>query len=110
MFYFQAPGRLSHGSLAEGWGKFSRYVEVGDDQLAVRQVDIFENGEILRYDREHQWDNYGMLIGLKFSRKPKWAAFFPGAEVISKDDFETVWRSAQSSPLWGLQVESSRKR
>ena len=41
----QAPGRLWHGSLTEGWGGISRYVEVGDDQLAVRQVDIFENSE-----------------------------------------------------------------
>ena len=43
-----------------------------------------------------------MLIGLKFSRKPKWATFFPGAEIISKDHFERVWWSAQrSSTLWG---------
>jgi hypothetical protein len=110
MFYFQVPGRLWHGSLTEGWGGISRYVEVGDDQLAVRQVDIFENGRVLRYDREHRWDDYGILMGVRFSRKPKWAAFFPGAEIISKDDFERVWRSAQSSAMWGLQVASSRKR
>ena len=83
MFYFKAPGRLMHGSLAAGWGKITRYLEVGDDQLPVRQVDVFENGGVLRYDRFHQWDDYGRLIGLRFSRKPKWAKFFPGVETPS---------------------------
>jgi hypothetical protein len=110
MFHFKAPGRLMQESLARDWGGTTHYLEVGDDQRAVRQVDVYDNGNVLRYDRFHQWDGYGMLLDLKFSRKPKWAAFFPGAEMISGDDFERVWRSAQSSPLWGLQVASSRKR
>src|SRR4051794_6036431 len=110
MFHFRAPGRLIRESPAREWGGITRYLEVGDDQLVVRQVDVYENGNVLRYDRFHQWDGYGMLLGLKFSRKPKWAAFFPGAEIISGDAFERVWRSAQSSPQWGLQVASSRKR
>lgn len=107
MFYVKAPGRLMQRSLAAGWGSVSRYLEVGDDQRAVRQVDVFENGNILRYDRYHERDDYGMLVGLRFSRKTKWAKFFPGAEMISGDDFEKVWRPAQSSPLWGLQIASS---
>ena len=40
-------------------------MEVGDDQLAVRQVDVFESSRVLRYDRDHKCDDYGMLIGLK---------------------------------------------
>jgi hypothetical protein len=87
------------GSLAADWGGISRYVEVGDDQWAVRQVDVFDNGNVLRYDRSHRRDAYSMLLGLRFSRKPKWVVFFPGAEDISRDDFEKVWRSPQSSPL-----------
>ena len=109
MFWFRASGRW-RGSLAQGWGEISRYVEVGDDQLAVRQVDVFENGQVLRYGREHKWDDYGMLIGLKFSRKPKGARFFPDAELISEDDFERVWRLAEASVIWQLQVASRRMR
>jgi hypothetical protein len=110
MLYFKAPGRFNRSPLTEGWGEISKYIEVGDDRRAVRQVDVFDNGNVLRYDRSHEWDGYGMLVGLKFSRKPKWAAFFPGAEMISGNDFERVWRSAQSSPLWAVQVAGSRKR
>ncbi len=110
MFYFRASGRHWQGSLAQGWGEISRYVEVGDDQLAVRQVDVFENGNVLRYDRGHERDEYGRLLGLKFSRKPKWAKFFPDATPISEDDFERVWRSAEPSVNRQVQVASRRMR
>ena len=100
MWYFKAPGRLMQASLAADWGRITRYLEVADDQHAVRQVDVFENGNLLRYDRSHPRDEYGFLMALKFSRKPKWALFFPGAEMISDDQFEKVWRSAQWSPFW----------
>jgi hypothetical protein len=109
MMHIRAPGRrLVQGSPVFDWGDFICYLEVADDQFTVRQVDVFENGNILRYDRSHWCDVYGMLLGLRFSRKPKWAVFFPGAEVISAADFEKVWRTARRSPLWELQVNSSR--
>jgi len=73
-------------------------------------VDFFENGNVLRYDRQHTWDDYGMLIGVRFSRKPKWAKFFPGAEMISEDDFERAWRSALQSDSWQVQVGTRRIR
>ena len=96
MFHFKAPGRLMQESLARNWGGITQYLEVGDDQRAVRQVNIYDNGNVLRYDRFHQWDDSAMLLGLKFSRNRRWAAFFPGAEMISGDDFERVWRSARN--------------
>jgi hypothetical protein len=108
MLYFKAPGRLMRDRLSADWGNFTWFVEVGDDQRAIRQVNVFDNGNVLHYDRSHNWDDYGMLLGLKFSRKPKWSKFFPGAELISADDFERVWRLAQSSRLWSLQLSASR--
>ena len=107
--YFKAPGRRIHKDfVTTDWGEFERYVEVADDQFATRQVEVFENGSVLRYDRTHWCDDYGMLSGLKFSRKPKWSVFFPGAEEITGDEFEKVWRTAQRSDLWKKQVGSSR--
>jgi hypothetical protein len=92
------------GSLAEGWGGVSCYLEVGDDQLAVRQIDVFENENVLRYDRYHDWEDYGMLIGIRFSRKPKWAKFFPSAELISENDLARVWRSTELSDFCSFKV------
>src|SRR5436309_3438992 len=99
MFYFKAPGRLMQGSNAVAWGRITSYLEIGHDQRAVRQLDVFENGNILRYDRLHNWDDYGVLVGLKFSRKQKWAKFFPGAEMVAQEDFDRVWRAAERSNI-----------
>jgi hypothetical protein len=72
-------------------------VEVGDDQIAVRHLCGFENDNVLRYNRQHTWDDYGMLVGMKFSRKPKWAKVFPGVEKGAERDFARVWRDQDST-------------
>jgi hypothetical protein len=105
MFHFKAPGRVMRESDAADWGRFSWYIEVADDQFATRQVDLFENGNILRYDRSHRRDRFGFLLALRFSRKPKWAKSFPGSELISETEFERVWRLALSSDSWRIQSE-----
>jgi hypothetical protein len=48
-----------------------------------------------------------MLLGLRFSHKPKWAEFFPDAELIDLAEFDRVWRKAQRSSLWEQQAASS---
>ena len=36
---------------AAGWGRFAIFLEIGEDLRPVRQVDVFENGNTLSYDR-----------------------------------------------------------
>ena len=59
MFYVQAPRLRSFmpGALAADWGPRTWYIEVGDDQKAVRFVEKFKNGDCLRYDRIHWCDD-----------------------------------------------------
>ncbi len=109
MLYLKAPGFcLRRDFLASEWGEFVRYMEVADNQYAVRQIEVFDNGNVLRYDRAHWCDDFGQLLGLRFSRKPKWAVFFPGAESICAAEFERVWRRARHSALWEEQLARSR--
>jgi hypothetical protein len=109
MLYFKAPGTCIRQDFASSeWGEFVRYVEVADDQYATRQVEVYTSGQVLRYDRAHWCDDFGILLGYRFSRKPKWAVGFPGAEVIDPVDFERIWRGAQKSPQRGEQAARSR--
>ena len=102
MLYFKAPGHcLRQDSLAVGWGECVRYLEIADDQYVVRQVEVFDNKNVLRYDRSHWCDGFGQLLGRRFSRKPKWAVGFPGAEIIEPTEFERVWRGSTVGTVEG---------
>jgi hypothetical protein len=56
-------------------------------QYAVRQVEVFENGNVLRFDRSTGAMRSGSSWGLGFSRQPKWAVFFPGGGTIEAAEF-----------------------
>lgn len=109
MFHFFASGSCTHQDLLSAdWGPFTRYVEVSEDQFVTRQVHVFPNGNVLRYDRKHWADDFGMLLGLRFSFQPKWRRGFHNVKMISAAEFEKVWKMAKSSNLWNLQLEHSR--
>jgi hypothetical protein len=100
MRYFKERGRcLRHESLAAGWGECVRFVEIGDDRHALRQVEVYRDGRMLRYDRSHWCDKFGQLFGCLFSHKQKAIYGRVGAEVIESKEFERAWREALGSPM-----------
>ncbi|HEX5472591.1 MAG TPA: hypothetical protein VFW73_11930 [Lacipirellulaceae bacterium] len=109
MLHFKAHGRCAQRWFASAaWGRPVCYVEVAVDQRATRLVQVFDNGNILSYDRTHWCDDFGQLLGLRFSRKPKWRVFFPDAELIDLAEFERVWSAALQAPLHKEQLARSR--
>jgi len=106
--YFKQLGRpLRRDSLTAVWGECLRYVEIGDDRYATRQIEDYGEGRVLRYDRSHWCDRFGQLFGCLFSSKPKAIASRVGAEVIEAQEFERVWRAAIQSLVWPQQVDQS---
>ncbi|MDZ4687066.1 MAG: hypothetical protein SH850_18470 [Planctomycetaceae bacterium] len=93
---------------SEDWGPYLVLLEI-DDQRAMRQVNIHESGQVLRYDRSHWCDDYGHMAAGKFSRKPKAASLGQG-EFIDAAEFEQQWKLALKSPLWTEQLLDSRER
>ena len=93
------------GRLAASWGKFTRFLEVGPDRYATRQVDVFENGHALRYDRIHYIDEYGALADLRYTAK--WQRWWPNSERIDQSEFERIWAGAASNMASLLQEKSS---
>ena len=89
MRYFKERGRcLRRDSLAANWGECTRYVEIGDDRYAVRQVEVYNKGRVLRYERSHWCDRFGQLSGCLFSEKQKAIDGRLTAEVIDTKEFE----------------------
>jgi hypothetical protein len=92
---------------AAAWGRFTRYLEIGEDLRAVRQVDVFENGNMLSYDRGHWVDAFGMLAEGRINRNRRqwlWGQF----EEIDARAFERVWVAARASRTWHQQVETAQ--
>lgn len=92
---------------AAHWGQFTRYIEIGEDVRAVRQVDVFENGSLLCYDRAHWLDDFGMLADARINRNRKderWGH----SEEIEATEFESAWTVARASPLWRQQVATAQ--
>ncbi|MBH8573947.1 hypothetical protein I8752_13130 [Nostocaceae cyanobacterium CENA369] len=77
----------SLGGEYDAWGTSTYFMEVGADLCPVRQIEVYENGNVLFYDSSHFADNYGMLCD-----KPL------GEEDIqefgiTKAEFEQVWNT-----------------
>jgi hypothetical protein len=89
------------------WGTFTRYLEIGSDRYVTRQVDWFENGYALRYDREHYVDEFGMLGNLRYTGR--WKRWWPQSESIEAGAFERIWADAAATAAASLQVLSTER-
>ncbi len=98
--------RQSYGTpqLSDAWGGFEYYIEI-EDQLVTRQVNVFENGEILRYTRDHWCDDYGTMFIGKYSLKQKAGR---GCRVITENEFNRLWRRSRESPNWENQQRTAK--
>lgn len=91
------------------WGTFCRYLEIGDDLFAVRQVDIYSNGNCLWYDREHWIDEFGELGCQRHSPRAvsqsqqRWTII-----EVSAAEFEAVWNTSQVAPNQPQQYDASK--
>lgn len=88
------------------WGQFTRYVEVGEDLFCVRHVDVFDNGNVLSYDREPWVDAYGMLGEARVNRN-RTALRWGKVEEIVAEEFERIWARALRHPLRKQQIASA---
>jgi hypothetical protein len=78
------------------WGRFTRYMELGDDAFALRQVDEYENGHLTGYDRKHWTDQFGTLADFRYGRT--WVKHWGEPNTIDRAEFEAKWNAAATSP------------
>ncbi|WP_066376867.1 MULTISPECIES: hypothetical protein [unclassified Anabaena] len=80
----------SLGGDFDAWGTSTYFLEVmavGKDLYATRQIEVYENGNVLSYDNQHCADNYGMLCDKPLERKDLQEF------GITQAEFEAVWNN-----------------
>jgi hypothetical protein len=85
MKYYKRNWGESRGDEFDFWGTSLWYFECGEDGYVLRQMEVYSNGNVLKYHKNYLEDKYGCL-----SETPLDAEEFAGFE-ITKDEFERVW-------------------
>jgi hypothetical protein len=80
----------ARGDEFDGWGHSVWYFEVHDGGYPIRQIEVYDDGPVLRYGPGHQEDRYGCLGYASLDdAEEDWSRF-----VITREAFERVWNSA----------------
>jgi len=87
MHYFKRHWDESRGDKHNDWGTSVWYFETESDMWPTRQIEVYANGTVLHYDKEHTEDSFGDLSEVALN-----AAEFAPFE-ISRTEFEQVWSS-----------------
>ena len=86
MNYFKRHWDETTGEEAtDKWGTSTYFFETDNENYPKRQIQVFENGKALKYDREHHDDYYGGLSDqpLEFEEMEPFK--------IDKSEFENIW-------------------
>lgn len=92
MKYFKAEyaeGRQKHTD----WGSVIVYYETTDDFAPSRQVEIFQNGNSLKYDTSNDTNQFGVLQvnGLKLAQS--------NGKPVDKGEFDQFWNIAPKTGM-----------
>lgn len=88
-FYRRARNEL-RGDAYDVWGTATYYFWVLDG-VVEQQVEVYENGTILAYDRYHTEDDYGFMTGEALEPAEEWDGY--------RVDIETYQREVEGQPF-----------
>lgn len=85
MRYFKRKWNETRGDEYSSWGFSMWLFETDINGLPIRQIEIYDNGRILKYDKNKPFDNFGQLGQHELDLKE-----FSDFE-ISKEEFNITW-------------------
>lgn len=85
--------RCNESLIDNSWGFSSWYNEFDEDFYALRQIEIYDNGTILKYDEKHFSDEFGMLCDQSFTVEKLKESH---SIEISQEEFESVWATSKA--------------
>lgn len=92
MRYFKFRWNEPDGDEFDDWGKSTFYQEVDKEFWAIRQIEIYDNGNVLKYDEKHSGDEFGMLADQRLKEVIKDQTI----SEITQEEFEQIWRSVSA--------------
>jgi hypothetical protein len=90
--YFKRPWDETRGDQYDAWGTSVWYFELDADGSAVRQVEEYASGVLLKYSETEKDDEYGTLADQPIDLDEG------GWEGITSAEFESVWRKQGFGP------------
>ncbi|WP_088340784.1 hypothetical protein [Robiginitalea sediminis] len=85
MAFYKRECPESRGDEFDHWGSSIWYFETRENGMPIKQIEIYSNGKVLKYDEANPEDKYGFL-GDQELDLDEFKEF-----TISKDEFESIW-------------------
>ena len=86
MRYFKRNWNETRGDQYDSWGKSVWFFETDDNGEVLRQMEVYDNGKVLKYDNENSEDEFGMLADQNLDLT-EFNEF-----TIEKEEFENNWK------------------
>jgi len=86
--YFKRKWDETRGDEFDSWGTSIWYLEVDNDLYPSKQIELYENGNRLKYHSEKTFDDYGR-IGDQALDLDEFKEF-----EIEKEEFDIEWRKS----------------
>lgn len=89
-FYHRKFDKYWGAGPAADWGAFNQFFETDYIGNIIRQVQLFENGHVLKYDRTNQGDEFGQIGDMPLYREG-WRKY-----KVPQKEFMNAWQG----PAW----------
>lgn len=83
--YFKYRWNETRGDKFDSWGFLTWYSEFDEELFPIRQIEVYDNGIVLKYSNEHLDDEFGMLGDQSLSGN------LEDSLEISNKEFENIW-------------------
>lgn len=86
MKYFKRNWNETRGDQYDSWGKSVWFFETDNNGEVLRQIEVYDNGKVLKYDNQNIEDEFGMLADQNLDLT-EFNEF-----TIEKGEFENKWK------------------
>jgi len=87
--YFRYESDINRDDEYTDWGTITFLTELNNNNRVIRQIEFYQNGNLLKYDENHITDKYGMLPDQKLEIGNE-------SIKISAEEFEECWKKSKA--------------